>query len=578
MPVASGRRAFSGGGNRVHDSEEPTESGETDVDGMAVSTLLVEVCPGIAAVFGEIPAELKTGRIEFDGGLLLPADRAQLSASLAAIGEAAGMVGSLGSAFAGAQGLYRMGDAGQALLRSGATLAAKDGGYLGTIITADGFRQARFFPVSGVSAAQTAAAIGPALAMVSLQMQLSEITGLVRTNIALTSEVLGTVRKGQWSELAGLVATFERTLGQARKTDAVTTSLWQDVAGSSAALDKQLDLYRRNVGDHAGRIDRSDPRRCREYLQTNAEAVFYDVHALLASVKAWTEYQALRAARARAAGRDDDAEARLSDVIVQDTRAALDSILAEARRLVDALARELHIIAELPGRDTLSQSLVGRRKDAKAVREASTRLLEAIDPLADMLRPPVPVLQAPEIVCAPSALDLEPYLRILRWFLEDGETLRVLGFPEQLDAPGPISALLGGAKEKLAAVLDKSVVRTLVAVTDRRALTAMTSAFLEHGEIRQELPIDRVRYVRAATARDRNERSAVDLVTRDETFRWLFRADVDAAQVDALAAVLAESMTIPDTEREALQRRRTAPEQLEAPARSSRLSEDITTL
>ena len=44
--------------------------------------------------------------------------------------------------------------------------------------------------MTAVSAAQTAAAIGPALAMVALQMQLSEITGLVRTNIALTSQVL----------------------------------------------------------------------------------------------------------------------------------------------------------------------------------------------------------------------------------------------------------------------------------------------------------------------------------------------------------------------------------------------------
>jgi hypothetical protein len=33
--------------------------------------------------------------------------------------------------------------------------------------------------------------------MVALQMQLSEITGLVRTNIALTSQVLTTIRNEQ---------------------------------------------------------------------------------------------------------------------------------------------------------------------------------------------------------------------------------------------------------------------------------------------------------------------------------------------------------------------------------------------
>ncbi|WP_254389257.1 hypothetical protein [Streptomyces sp. AC550_RSS872] len=52
---------------------------------------------------------------------------------------------------------------------------------------------------------------------------------------------------------------------------------------------------------------------------------------------------------------------------------------------------------------------------------------------------------------------------------------------------------------------------------------------------------------------------AIDLITRDENIRWLFRADIDNTQVDALAAVLAESMTIPDAERDELQRRRHAP-------------------
>ncbi|MEU9758054.1 hypothetical protein AB0D90_33940, partial [Streptomyces althioticus] len=41
--------------------------------------------------------------------------------------------------------------------------------------------------------------------------------------------------------------------------------------------------------------------------------------------------------------------------------------------------------------------------------------------------------------------------------------------------------------------------------------------------------------------------------------QWLFQTDVDSTQVDALAAVLAESMMIPDVERDALQRRRYTP-------------------
>ncbi|MEV0019415.1 hypothetical protein [Streptomyces tendae] len=68
-----------------------------------------------------------------------------------------------------------------------------------------------------------------------------------------------------------------------------------------------------------------------------------------------------------------------------------------------------------------------------------------------------------------------------------------------------------------------------------------------------------MRYVRAAAAPDKSARSAIDLITRDENIRWLFHAGIGYVQVEALAAVLAESMTIPDVERDALQRRRHIP-------------------
>lgn len=531
--------------------DDPTPN--SDIDSTTAATVLAEVLPGVAVVFGDVPAELKPDLIDF--GLVSAADRKQISTVLASVGNTATVAGNLGNAFAGVQGLYRISEATQALLRAGGTLAVKDGANLGAVFLSGRIAgQARFIPVTAVSAAQTAAALGPALAMVALQMQLSEVTGLVRTNIALTSQVLTTIRNEQWAELTGLVATVDRAVDQAREVGSVPTSLWDNVAGSEASLRKQLDLYRRNVHGHVGQIDRPDTRRHREYLQANAEAIVFDAHALLSSVKAWTGYQALRAGKARAAGREDADEARLVDVIARDARTELDSALAETTSLVASLTRELRIIAELPGRDTLQ--LPGKRRDSKEARQTSARLLEAIEPLADALHPPAPPLDVPGVVCAPESLDLEPYLRILRWFLEDGETLRVVGFPDQLDALGPISAIFSGAKEKLAAARDKAAAKTLVAVTDRRIITARTNAFLEQGEIRQDIPIDRVRYVRAAATQDRSARLAIDLITRDENIRWLFHADIDNAQVDALAAVLAESMTIPDIERDELQRRR----------------------
>jgi hypothetical protein len=50
----------------------------------------------------------------------------------------------------------------------------------------------------------------------------------------------------------------------------------------------------------------------------------------------------------------------------------------------------------------------------------------------------------------------------------------------------------------------------------------------------------------------------IDLITSEDNIRWLFDSDIDNTHVAALAAVLAESMNIPDDERAQLQRPRHA--------------------
>jgi hypothetical protein len=534
--------------------DDPTPSSSSD--SATASTVLVEVLPGVAVVFGEVPVELSLELIDF--GLVSVEDRTRLSTVLSSVGNAATVGGNVGNAAAGAQGLYRLSDATLAALRTGGTLAVKDGANLGAVF-ANGkiVTQARLIPVAAVGVASAAAAIGPVLAMVAIQIALNEIAGLARTNIALTSQVLTTIRHEQWAELEGLVDTVDDVLAKAREIESVPASLWDTVAASKADLGKQRDLYRRNVREHVRQIDRLDTHARREYLQTNAEAIVFDAYALLSSLKAWIGYQVLHAARARAVGSEDANEARLVDVIARDAREELDSARSEIAGLVGSLTRELRILAELPGRATLP--LTQKWRDSKGTREISARLRDAIEPLADALCPPVPPLEAPGVVCAPGDLNHEPLRRILRWFLEDGETLRCLGFPDSPDARDVLGSvgqtLLGGRDPEKSAAMDKASVRTLVAVTDRRVITARTNAFRQEGVIGQEIPIDRVRYVRVRTGQEASVRSTVDLITPDENISWRFSADIDDAHVDALAAVLAESMTIPDVERDEFARR-----------------------
>src|SRR4051794_34211357 len=100
-------------GSPVADNPEPGP----EIDSATASTVLAEILPGVAVVFGEVPAELEIGLIGF--GLVPAADRTQISTFLASIGNTATVAGNLGNAFASAQGLYRLGSTTQALLKAG---------------------------------------------------------------------------------------------------------------------------------------------------------------------------------------------------------------------------------------------------------------------------------------------------------------------------------------------------------------------------------------------------------------------------------------------------------------------------
>lgn len=502
------------------------------------STALVEVLPGVVMVFGEVPEALELELIDF--GIVPERDRALLATNLMSIvGNSATVGGNLANAIGGAQGLYRVSSATQALLNNGAVLAVKDGANLGSVwMNGDLVAQARFSPVTAVSAAALAASIGPAVAMVAMQMQLQQITGLVRTNIALTTQVLTTVRTAQWAELTGYVNAIEGVLDEARQVQSVPSSLWGNVSGSEGALQKQLDQYRRHVDGHIGQLDGLGRRQRREYLDTNAEAIIFDSWALLSSLKAWTGYQALRASRARTAGREDPDEARLVEIIARTTREKFEPALAETTRLVDALTRELHILADLPGPKTLGRT----RKDTRLTRSRSAELLTQIEPLADALRPPLGKLEAPELVCAPEGTELQPYLDALRWITGSGETVRSIAVGYGRD-----TAIADRVRKDVLSRIDSEKWATAVTVTDRRILISAATDLVREAAIDRQFPLEDVRYVRANSAR-----GELDLITRSTDLHWVFPTEVDAAQVDALAAVLAESMGIPDNERDAL--------------------------
>lgn len=510
---------------------------------VATSTTLVEVTPGIAVVFGEVPEGLEV----FDLDLLPSFDKAKLNTALGALGNIGTVAGNVAEAISSAQGLYRVNDATLSLLQSGGKMAAKDGAKLGAIFkNGELVAQARFIPAS-MTAATAIAAIGPAVAMLALQMQLGEISGLVRTNIALTTQTLKSIRNEQWSELEALVEAVDEAVDHARSIEAVPDSVWESIAASYPSLRKQMKLYRRNVADYVEELGRLNGRPRREFLESNAEAMVFDTFALLSSLKGYAEYQAVKAVRARTRSADDENEAQLFERITRDTPIAIQSARDEIENLTKALVRELRIITELPGRATMP--LTRKRKDKKASQLTCAQLLEAIEPIANIIHSPVGVPSIPNVVCAPGDLDLDPYLQILRWFMEDDEYLRGVAFP--YEAGGDLSALvppvLGKrvdaswdalAPGKTAAIVDKFVSSTFVAVTDRRIVTASPRALLGQGELGAVFPLGEVRYVRPRHHQAESVRSTISVATERQDIKWMFPAVADDEQIDKFVAVL----------------------------------------
>lgn len=349
-----------------------------------------------------------------------------------------------------------------------------------------------------------------------------------------------------------LVDTVDQALKDAQAVGSVPASLWTTLASKKADLGTERKKYRGNVEDHVNKITGSGVRQRREYLQAHAQAVVFDAFALLSSLKAWVGYQALAAAVAREAGASDPAEARHFESIVANTRRDFDVDLGEVTTLLGALTRELRIIVELPG--PTSVKLSSKRKDIETTRRLASTILKAIAPLSDNLVPAPEPLSVPEVVCAAPAAALDRHLGVLRWLLEPEEELRVLGFGPRVPDQGRVGAVVDAARDKIASALDKDPNRVMVVVTDRRILSASTNDFLKEALFEQDVDLADVRYVRSAPGHGARA-SRVDVITKDQNLDWYFAPDVDTEAVQALAALLAESMVLPEHERDDLRRR-----------------------
>jgi hypothetical protein len=342
------------------------------------------------------------------------------------------------------------------------------------------------------------------------------------------------VQHEQWAELTGLEQAVAHAFDEAKAIGQVTPLLWENVAGSEAALRKQYDLYRRHVQRHASELARrKKPGDLRDYLEQHRMAILFDLRSLVVAHRSLFLYQVLRIERVRAGAEVDEREAGLPKAIAERAGAEYAQVTEETVALVDALSRELHLVAEVAPQKR-AMPFGGGRKDAVAIAKVSQELLDAIDRIAALLGQPAPVPpERPETVFVDAEDRLEQDLRILRWHLRSDERLQAIA---TADAPGGMP----------------NAIDTLIAITDQRLLEARLSNFRKAGVLLRSIPNEEIRYMRLREDAS-SGRSDLDLITVGENLTWRFAKGGDAAEpVRTMGALLAERMDVPAHEREAL--------------------------
>ena len=452
------------------------------------------------------------GLEKIDGSLV--GDRA-LNDLIASIGEGASLSGGAASAANAIQhmsGLYKLDAVTKAQLAAGNALTkTADGRLIGTVRNAGGqiTRQARLIPVSAPQIAGAIAAIGPAVAMVAVQMQLNNISKQVS---AVQQTVLQTQRMLEdWNnaDFHGTQRVVRRIFRKSTEEGTVSNTNWEQLSGLSNDIERHRDYYKERIHRHAQELQscQNNVSERRNYITEHRGSILFDSFAALNCIQTWCYYFELAHERARING-------ERPTLTHNEIRAEVEDDVQIQRTLLRELMREFHIISELPGEWTLPY--FQKRQDQTASRDTATKLLEQLNELAQQLgikENPVP---NPDVTCAPANYDVSPYTQILRWYLDEGEKLEALIFPvdrlsHRLLAMGADQftntvntsawSMLPQAKDSTNWSLGRvrratrravKVSPEMVAVTDRRIVTADPQKFIQKGIVKEEFSINDV--------------------------------------------------------------------------------------
>lgn len=488
----------------MSDTTQDLEHWDPNEDG----TIIIPLEDDYALVVGPNTKGLE----KIDGSLV--GDRA-LNDLIASIGEGASLSGGAASAANAIQhmsGLYKLDAVTKAQLAAGNALTkAADGRLIGTVRNTGGqiTRQARLIPVSAPQIAGAIAAIGPAVAMVAVQMQLNNISKQISAVQQTATQTLQVLTDSRNADYLGDCQTINEVYQASSNHGYVSETDWSIVSPLVPRINAHRRYYKKQVANHQRALNdtQRDLSRTRKYLQDNVSNILADSSAAFETLRAWASLSVLRRARAQAQGEHPHAE-------LPQIRQEVEADLEIQRMLLMGLMRELRIVSELPGASSFFFSQ--KRQDKTASRDTATKLLEQLNELAQQLDIQDNPIPSPDVTCAPDDYDVSPYTKILRWYLNEGEELRGLAFPVNTlthkfiaptidkirskpsvdsawsNLPKPEDTTKWSTGRAKRAALRKGVSPEMVAVSDRRIITADPQEFIQKGIIKEEFSINDV--------------------------------------------------------------------------------------
>lgn len=514
-------------------ADEPEDSDDLQPDhdpDDEPTTALVEVQPGLAVLYGDhvpdgmdlVPFELLDGRTH--DALADSIAKASGLGNLAAQGVNGVMH---------AQGLVRLAPETLKALQT-AKPVVSGGWNLGTLATANGkfATSVRWLPATGANAASVAASIGPALAMVAIQMQLSQISKLAQHNLEISQIALAESRRTRRSQVQGHHWAVLKMLRLAQEQGSVSPAIYTEVRGKLGDLESQVDEIRDGLGVHVGQLQtKTSNKDRRRYLADHGEEILALAHCLLMAQSTKFVYQALWAGYLLDTATEDPRNEVLAQRVIEEGIVERDAALSETDDLLSLAEREFGVMAELDGKRAVTFG--GEARAGKDVATMARQLRAVMADIRGQSRPREfarPEVPATTVFKKEVPADLP---RILAFRLTPDE--RVLAMAEANVDPLSLVKFFS----------------SWVIITTHRLLIANKDSFKRFAQIRQSVPLHEIRYVRLVE-REKGKGPGLDIVTAGQNIRLVFDDWASSGpaldQARRFARILGSFMRLPEEE------------------------------